>query len=50
VSVLIIGISLVGAFMAVWAALCTPRRKVKWGDEYAPKIVTRLQMKGNKND
>lgn len=34
----------------VLSALKVPRKKVKWGDQDAPLVVTRIQVKGKRYD
>lgn len=48
--VLYVGIFFTGLAVALTAAVHIPKRKVKWGNQYAPRVVTRIQMKGKTND
>ncbi len=46
----VVGLVLLGLSASAMAALYTPKKKVKWGDESAPKVKTLIQVRGDRND
>jgi hypothetical protein len=43
--VLYVGLFFTGLMVSITAAVHVPKKKVKWGDVTAPRVVTHLYMK-----